>query len=676
MVAAADRRGQVSQELERRIRTEWLTVVLVLVLLTLSASYFSHFLGIDRINHAFYDRTISRAVKPAVRSDIVIIAIDDGSIDEMGYWPWRRSVHAQLLSRLGEAKAVGLDIMLSDTNPAYPDDDRLLARAMAMQGRVVLPWVLDEKSGNLSVPLPILAQAAASVGSINAYPDDDAVVRSVVLHETLPSGGRGDHFVLSMLGAASETPRASDLRHQAGNPAQLISYAGRAGSFTFYPYSAVLNGSIPASTFKDKYVLVGAWASGLGDYFPTPVSQEGESMAGVEILANGLQNALDGSWLHTPGRWQNALLSILPVLLVCVMLRRFSPRQSFFASIAVLLLIFVGNWVLMSYASFWFPPAASVIGVGLTYPVWSWRSQEAALQHFDHELEKLHDERLSYKKAQNEHLIDNKRYDKRSFYQKLRTEGSFALSDGSLSARVVKLHQAISLLRQAVRQREEVLRFISHDMRSPQNSILALTQLQSDSPTPLPQPELLGRIDQYATKTLSLVDSFVQLARAESMEMEFSQLDLVDLLAMTCDERWPLAQQRQSEIAFSTDLDCAYVDADGAMLARAFGNLLDNALNYSPAQSYIECRLSCEGDQWLVAVQDPGRGMSAAQQAQLFTPFKRFNQGASGNPGGSGLGLAFVWTVIERHGGLIKVQSAEGQGSLFRVYLPATGQTA
>ncbi|HEY9280139.1 MAG TPA: CHASE2 domain-containing protein [Eoetvoesiella sp.] len=639
----------LSQVLEQRIHIEWVVVSLVLVLLTLSISYFDRYVGLDRVNQAVYDRTLSAAVKTPAADDIVIIAIDDDSIGQMGYWPWRRAVHAQLLGQLSQAKAVGLDIIFNDSNPAYPNDDQWLAKAIAAQGRVVLPLLSDKNDGSLSMPLPVLAQAARRIGSINIYPDDDAVVRSVVLQDVLPSGITTGHFILGMLDAAGEEALALKLKQQEGSSALLISYAGRAGSFTMYPYTQVLNGDIPASVFSGKYVLIGSWASGLGDYFPTSLSEDGESMAGVEILANGLQNALRNDWIHTPNRWQSALLSTLPVLLVCLVLRRFSPRRSFFISAVVLLVIFAGNWLLISYANFWVPSAASLVGVGLTYPVWSWRSQEAALQHFDRELQKLNDGQLPY--------IQTKVAD------------DLILSDGSLSARVIKLHHAISLLHQAVRQREEVLRFISHDMRSPQNSILALTQLQNNSQAPLLQGELLARIDQYANTTLALVDSFVQLARAESMEMEYCELDLVDLLATTCDERWPLAQQRSSVIAFVTQMDCAYVNADGGMLSRAFGNLLDNAVNYSPAGSRIECRLSREGNELLVAVQDQGRGLSPAQQASLFTPFRRFEQNPADNPAGSGLGLAFVRTVVERHKGVITVQSVEGEGSTFSVRL-------
>jgi signal transduction histidine kinase len=223
-----------------------------------------------------------------------------------------------------------------------------------------------------------------------------------------------------------------------------------------------------------------------------------------------------------------------------------------------------------------------------------------------------------------------------------------------------------------VRQREETLQFLSHDMRSPQNSILALIQLQAHSQTQLPQKKLLEHIDQYAHKTLALVDGFVQLARAESVEMTYVELDLVDLLAMTCDERWPMAQQRNSIVAFAAHVDSAYVQADGGMLARAFGNLLDNAINYSPDGAHIQCRLSRQENSWLVQVEDQGRGISPEQQALLFKPFSRFDENAPSNPKGSGLGLAFVQIVVARHAGEVQVQSTQGQGSIFSIRLPVT----
>jgi len=638
-------------ELERRIHVEWLIVTLVLLSLTALISYFSSFLGLARLDHTFYDRTLSSLGSKAPADDIIIIAIDDASIREMGYWPWRRSVHAQLLSRLSQAKAVGLDMVFSDPNPAYPDDDQALAQAIAAHGRVVLPVVYNDQIPEISPPLPVLAAAAKGMGSITAHADEDGTIRSVVLQSALASGAKLDHFLLAMLEAGGDSALASRLKQQESDAPRLIAYKGKPGSFTLYPYTRVLDGGISPSAFSGKYVLVGSWASGLGDYFSTPRSINGEPMAGVEVLANGLQNALDDTWIGSFARWQNALFAVLPVLLACMLLPRFSPRKSFLASGSMLLLIFAADWCFMYYANFWIPPAASAIGVALTYPVWSWRSQEAALQYFDHELQKLREEGLPYSKDM--------------------AAGGAPRPDGSLSSRVIKLHQAISLLRQAARQREETLRFISHDMRSPQNSILALTELQARSQTPLPPKNLLEQIERYANKTLALVDGFIHLARAESMEMTYRDTNLADLLAMVCDERWPLSQQRNNTITYTSTVDDARVKADDGMLARAFGNLLDNAIIYSPDGAPIQCDLTREGDHWLVTVRDQGRGISPDQQASLFTPFKRFDETTPGNPTGSGLGLAFVQTVVARHAGSITVSSIVGSGSTFSVTLPA-----
>src|SRR5690606_14318080 len=162
--------------LERRLRIEWLCTVPALMALTFLLSYFGQHLGMHRLDHVLYGRTMALAThEPS--DEIIIVALDDASIREMGYWPWRRAVHAQLLERLQGARAVGLDLVLSDPNPAYPDDDETLAGAMREHGRVALPLVIDQN--RVQEPLPVLADAAAAMGYINVHLDPDSVVRSM-----------------------------------------------------------------------------------------------------------------------------------------------------------------------------------------------------------------------------------------------------------------------------------------------------------------------------------------------------------------------------------------------------------------------------------------------------------------------------------------------------------------
>ncbi len=104
--------------LERRIHAEWLLVTIAMVVFTMAISYFGDTMGFTRLNHAFYDKALATATRTLSADDIVIVTIDDGSIGEIGYWPWRRTVHAQLVDRLQQAKVVGLDLVFSEANPA------------------------------------------------------------------------------------------------------------------------------------------------------------------------------------------------------------------------------------------------------------------------------------------------------------------------------------------------------------------------------------------------------------------------------------------------------------------------------------------------------------------------------------------------------------------------------
>ncbi|HLU20670.1 MAG TPA: CHASE2 domain-containing protein [Pusillimonas sp.] len=636
--------------LDRRLRVEWLLVVSIAMLLTFLLSCFSHNFALHRLDHLLYGQTLALATRPPPE-EVVIVVLDDDSIDELGQWPLRRAVHAELLARLHLAKAVGLDFVFRDASPAYPQDESILAQAMSRHGRVVLPLVVDD--GRVLWPRPILAQAAAGLGIINAHLGPDSVVRAMKPYWQTAQG-KVDHFVVAMLDVAGHDSKAQQLRAGDETP-RLMSFAGGPGSFKMYPYARVLDDSVPSEAFEGKLVLVGAWASALGDALSVPLSGTGEPMSGVEILANGLHNALGQHWIRTPHFLVTALLSTLPVLMVCIALRRLSPRRSLLVILGLVVLIFIAHWVLMRYFHVWIGPSAALLGIMLAYPLWSWRLQEAALKQVDAELDSLYAQHLMH-------------------FQAL-PQDDIAVRH-SLPHRLVRLHQAMGMVRQAIGLREEALRFLSHDMRSPQNTILALVQLQRRSRSPMDQMQLLDRIERSACRTLRLVDGFVRLARAESMELNLNEIDLAGLLQSVCDEQWPMAHHRNITISVEGVERPAFTMADEDQLRRALGNLVTNAIQYSPQDGRIWCRLRGQGSEWVIEIEDKGRGMAADQISRLFHPFRRFDAEVPDNPAGIGLGLALVRAVVLRHGGRISVESQPGQGSTFRVSLPVFGSGA
>ncbi|HEY9236191.1 MAG TPA: CHASE2 domain-containing protein, partial [Phenylobacterium sp.] len=222
----------------------------------------------------------------------------------------------------------------------------------------------------------------------------------------------------------------------------------------------------------------------------------------------------------------------------------------------------------------------------------------------------------------------------------------------------------ITALRAAGRQREHILQLLTHDMRSPQISILTL--LGGPGSNGLP-PGVAERIGGYARRTLSLADNFVNLARAETDSYTLEPENLSDILLDAADDLWPQSSARGIEVAILGAEDELLVDADRTLLTRAFINLLDNAIKYSPGGSKVECRLKASDEAVTCAISDHGRGMEPQQVASLF---KRFQRAGGDRIDGVGLGLSFVQTVIHRHRGAITCVSAPGRGTTFEISLP------
>ncbi|MBL3964668.1 MULTISPECIES: CHASE2 domain-containing protein [Burkholderia] len=231
----------------------------------------------------------------------------------------------------------------------------------------------------------------------------------------------------------------------------------------------------------------------------------------------------------------------------------------------------------------------------------------------------------------------------------------------------------VTELHAAERQREEALHLLSHDMRSPQSSILALVEIERDRVESDAMRGLLARIERYAHRALSLADEFVQLARAESQAYQLEVTSLVDVLIDASDEVWPQAQAKHIRVETGVGTDMCWVRADRSLITRAFVNLLNNAVKYSPSDTVITCTLTVEhaSKRMFCTIRDQGYGIAPEDQRHLFERFKRFHAGERPEISGSGLGMAFVKTVVTRHGGSVSVDSEVGVGTAVTVSLPA-----
>ncbi len=751
----------------------WLPIsVGVLVIVT----FLSPQARLQKFNHLIQDFIIANQEREPT-GDIIIVAIDDKSIAALGRWPWRRAVHAELLDRIGadHPKAIGLDVLFTEPDLTHRNDDALLAASIKRNGPVVLPVFIQSfgTQQQIMTPLAPIAEHAAGLGQPHLKVDNDGVVRSTYLLEqangqtlrqickVLLNVG-GDDSAISELPATISVAAGPVLWQQQN--LMTIPYAGPVGHFERISYIDAIRGVLPKGTFSNKYVLIGATATSIGDQYATPATDNSVLMPGVEILANVTDALLHGITIRPASDIQNAIFNLFFVSISLIGFMLLSPFFALLLTILLALASVFSTFYLAGFTGILFAPAAGILGLSAIYPLWGWHRLNtvtrflmveyeslqqgrhipfaankplirdfldrriAALEGARQQLQNLHQfvitslDKLPYptvisdtdglirfanqSAARHFDIADTELLLNRYFptliadvrpneYDHALITDEFIADDRhtleceakdnkgrDLILKCVpimnasKLHVGwilslidISALRQAERDREEAFRFITHDIRAPLSSIIALLELSRLQNTE-PNEPLMMQLEQYADNALALADDFVNLSRAKSAEYRMEETDLCNLLPEVADEAWASCRVRNIRLKTMLIETPAYARVDRLLFKRAITNLITNAIKFSPDDAEIICSISGRHDRWDIAVIDHGIGIAPELQAGLFDPFNRIH--AKSHPGieGTGLGLAIVQTIVKRHGGNIEVQSKPGSGSTFHILIP------
>ncbi len=864
---------------QRNDLSRHLSFALALLALTLLSVYSD---WLQRVDLLIYDTHQQYLSRPAP-ADVVIVGVDEYSLSQLGRWPWPRRIHAQLIDRLTRigTKAIMLDIIFTEPDQYDPEGDQLLAQAIRRNGSVVLPVLFEQRyiGGQLveTLPLPKLIASAHSLGHAHVELDTDGITRSVYLKE-----GLGDaywsHLSISLLELTGTVPTIlpGDPNPATGPPTfntlqrgnyVMTPYAGPPGHFKHLSYAKLLEGDAPApglvAELKDKIVLIGATASGLGDLLPTPVSALKHPMAGVEINANIFDALRQGLIIEPLSLETKLFLSALIALLPVLLFPRLSPRAALLMSILLISATLALTSLLLTRQQIWFPPAAALLALIFAYPLWSWRRLEYANQFLSQELKRINEEptlltgqsrdiesTMAFVKnilpikgwslyEGSSHCIarwgepltppngpppehssetwHNIHSGKREFWLGIMMsqprpptqEESRLIRDviapyldqsanyGSTSIelfeeRVMQLQEAenriramrrllddslnqmangiliinnlgqlvfinakaldyldidsdaqalrerpvipllgaididgieqwpqllartlvnaaatqanghtpkgldlliqlnplsleqqhingviinlsdISEIRANERQRLETFSFLSHDLRSPLVSLLALVEVsrEKNANTTLDRA-FLERIETYANRTLTLADDFLQVSQLEHrVDLNFETVDIGLIAANAVDAVWDDSSRKNIKVSEEIPSEPIYVKGDPNLIERALLNLLNNAIKYSPEGATIHLTLKLTGDTVCCCIKDTGFGIAEDALEKIFERYFRIDDPDHSNIPGSGLGLSFVKSVVEKHGGTITVESKAGQGSQFCLHLP------
>ena len=250
-----------------------------------------------------------------------------------------------------------------------------------------------------------------------------------------------------------------------------------------------------------------------------------------------------------------------------------------------------------------------------------------------------------------------------------------------LKAATDALEDSYRKLRELEKVRDDLMKMIVHDLKTPLTSIIATLEMLADGDLGAvtgSQQDALRDTENKAQELLHLIEDLLEVARIEETSIS---LDLEPLApsALVGDimSDWSLRlQQERAATSIEVAADVPTFLADKALLKRVFGNLIQNSLVHS--SSAIELRVLARMDPRgvLFTVADNGPGIPPQYHEVIFHKFERVKTPNVPRVRSSGLGLAFCRLVVEAHGGRIWVQSTEGAGSAFHILLPLRPPTA
>ena len=243
----------------------------------------------------------------------------------------------------------------------------------------------------------------------------------------------------------------------------------------------------------------------------------------------------------------------------------------------------------------------------------------------------------------------------------------------------------LSPLRRVEEMRADFIANASHELRTPLAALLGFIEtLQGTAKEdPTARAKFLAIMQGQATRMARLIDDLLSLSRIElnAHLKPNTPVDLAPIVRQVADGLQTLARDRGVEIKVATPAEPLLVLGDRDELIRALENLVENALKYGAAGKRVDVTLSrgltrTGAPEAQVAVRDYGPGIASDHLPRLTERFYRVDVADSRSQGGTGLGLALVKHVLNRHGGRVSIESTRGAGATFTMHLPLpTGET-
>jgi signal transduction histidine kinase len=242
-------------------------------------------------------------------------------------------------------------------------------------------------------------------------------------------------------------------------------------------------------------------------------------------------------------------------------------------------------------------------------------------------------------------------------------------------ARVTEVVEANRRLEELNRLRQQYLRNVSHEFRTPLTVIKGYTEFLLEGP---PEGESLEDVlrvmAESCDRLIEMVDTLIDVGRIEREDaqrlLQIQALDLREVTAASVEVLRLSAQKKNVAVHLDFPVAAIGLEGDGSLLHQVVRKLVDNAVKYSPAGARVVVRGRQDGEDVALEVEDSGAGIAPEHLPRIFEKFYMVDGGINRRVGGTGVGLYLVREIVRLHHGSVAVRSRPGEGCVFSVRLP------
>lgn len=224
--------------------------------------------------------------------------------------------------------------------------------------------------------------------------------------------------------------------------------------------------------------------------------------------------------------------------------------------------------------------------------------------------------------------------------------------------------------------RQQYLRNVSHEFRTPLTVIKGYAEYLRDAPPPgeAGLRDVMRVMVESCDRVIDMVDTLIEVSRVEQgmahQTLQIGQVDLREVVNSSVDPLRPQAERKGLELELDVPESPLLVEGDGGLLVQVVRKLVDNAIKYSSQGGHVAVRARPAGDRLSLQVEDRGIGIAAEHLPRIFDKFYMVDGSIARRAGGTGVGLYLVREIVKLHRGSVSVSSTPGAGSIFEVKLP------